>query len=560
MQASQVPTFFQAPFANSAGAGYIRPIPVASQIGVQNGAASLADGFPPLTFLAVNAGGVPPFGQDMNGLLNQVTAGIQWEQVGGQPVYNATYANAIGGYPNGAVLQSGDGTGFWRNTADNNKTDPDAGPASFTGSISGTTLTVTAVASGTVQVGQVLSGTGITSGTQILALGTGTGGNGTYTISTSQTASSTTITASGGSNWLPGSFYGSTSVAVTNTNVTLTAAQSAKPIIFITGNLTGNVQVTFPSTSQKWYVVNQTVPGGFTLSALVSGGTPLALAPGAIELRGDGTNVNIDSWQVGAATQPQHAPQMSQVAGVVGASRNLSMAVASSSSTATLTADEIIVETALGGIRYCLPSFNKAINLATTGAGGMDTGSVPTSGYVALYAIYNPTTATAALLARNATSAVQPNVYGGANMPAGYTASALVSVWPTNGSGQFVVGFQRDRSISINSVTVLSTSVTQASPTALSVSSAIPPNAVGISGTIAASSSAAATTSIQLNPIASINVGIQGINFSSTSASGGGSSGVFRNLQVSSPQTIYYTSSNSAGTPTYAIAVMGYDF
>ncbi|WP_232341275.1 hypothetical protein [Burkholderia pseudomallei] len=245
---------------------------------------------------------------------------------------------------------------------------------------------------------------------------------------------------------------------------------------------------------------------------------------------------------------------------VVGSARNLVMGVGTASATATLTADEIIVETALGGQTYRLANFNKTINLATTGAGGMDTGSAPTSGYVALYAIYNPTTGASALLAKNATSAVQPNVYGGANMPAGYTASALVSVWPTNGSGQFVVGFQRDRSISINSVTVLSTSVTQASPTALSVSSAIPPNAVGISGTIAASSSAAATTSIQLNPIASINVGIQGINFSSTSASGGGSSGVFRNLQVSSPQTIYYTSSNSAGTPTYAIAVMGYDF
>ncbi|VWC89751.1 Tail fiber protein [Burkholderia aenigmatica] len=316
MQASQVPIFFQAPFANAAGAGYIRPIPVASQIGVQNGAASLADGFPPLTFLAVNAGGVPPFGQDMNGLLYQMTAGIQWEQVGGQPIYSATYANAIGGYPNGAVLQSGDGTGFWRNTVDNNKTDPDAGPASFTGSISGTTLTVTAVASGTVQVGQVLSGTGITSGTQILALGTGTGGVGTYTVSASQTASSTTITASGGSNWLPGQFYGSTSVALTNANVTLTAAQSSKPIIFLTGNLTGNVQVLFPSTSQKWYIVNQTVPGAFTLSALVSGGTPVTLAPGAIELRGDGTNVNVDPWQVAPATQNQHAIQAGQVLGL----------------------------------------------------------------------------------------------------------------------------------------------------------------------------------------------------------------------------------------------------
>lgn len=64
----------------------------------------------------------------------------------------------------------------------------------FTGSISGTTLTVTAVTSGTIAVGQTISGTGISAGTTITGLGTGTGGTGTYTVSISQTASSTTIT------------------------------------------------------------------------------------------------------------------------------------------------------------------------------------------------------------------------------------------------------------------------------------------------------------------------------------------------------------------------------
>jgi hypothetical protein len=95
---------------------------------ISNGAASLTDGFPPLTFLAVTAGGVPPFGQDMNGLLNQITAGVRWEQVGGQPVYNATFANAIGGYPNGAVLQRADGSGFRRNTATTTRPIPTPAP------------------------------------------------------------------------------------------------------------------------------------------------------------------------------------------------------------------------------------------------------------------------------------------------------------------------------------------------------------------------------------------------------------------------------------------------
>jgi hypothetical protein len=244
----------------------------------------------------------------------------------------------------------------------------------------------------------------------------------------------------------------------------------------------------------------------------------------------------------------------------IGAVRNLVMSVTAASATATLTADEIVVGSALGGLKYTLPSFSKTINLATTGAGGMDTGTAPVSGYVALYAVYSPTTQTAALLATNATSAVAPNVYGGANMPAGYTASALVSVWPTNGSSQFVVGYQRDRSVDINFVQVLSTSVIQASPTALNIAAAVPKNAVSCSGTVSASSTASSTTSITLTPVQSINVGLQGINFSSTYTNGGGSSTVYRNLRISTPQTIYYASSNSSGTPTTAITVDGYDF
>jgi hypothetical protein len=64
---------------------------------------------------------------------------------------------------------------------------------SVTGSITATTLTVTAVSSGTIRVGMVITGTGVTAGTTITALGTGTGSTGTYTVSISQTVSSTSI-------------------------------------------------------------------------------------------------------------------------------------------------------------------------------------------------------------------------------------------------------------------------------------------------------------------------------------------------------------------------------
>jgi hypothetical protein len=93
-----------------------------------------------------------------------------------------------------------------------------ASPAIVTGAISGTTLTVSAVTSGTLRIGQTIDGTGVTDGTIIKAFGTGSGGVGTYTVSASQTVSSTTIFAM---NWtvLPandGAFEGGGTVDITD--------------------------------------------------------------------------------------------------------------------------------------------------------------------------------------------------------------------------------------------------------------------------------------------------------------------------------------------------------
>lgn len=67
--------------------------------------------------------------------------------------------------------------------------------ASFTGSIATTTLTVSAVASGSILPSMQISGTGVTAGTRIVRQITGTAGStGTYEVSVSQTVASTTIT------------------------------------------------------------------------------------------------------------------------------------------------------------------------------------------------------------------------------------------------------------------------------------------------------------------------------------------------------------------------------
>ena len=64
----------------------------------------------------------------------------------------------------------------------------------FTGAISGTTLTVANSVVGILQVGSVVLGTGVATGTIITALGTGTGGAGTYTVNISQLVTQTSMT------------------------------------------------------------------------------------------------------------------------------------------------------------------------------------------------------------------------------------------------------------------------------------------------------------------------------------------------------------------------------
>jgi hypothetical protein len=67
---------------------------------------------------------------------------------------------------------------------------PDLGPATFTGSIAGTTLTISSAITNTIQIGQLLTGSGVSDRTYIIA-GSGT----TWTVNNSQTVASTSMTS-----------------------------------------------------------------------------------------------------------------------------------------------------------------------------------------------------------------------------------------------------------------------------------------------------------------------------------------------------------------------------
>jgi Baseplate J-like protein len=67
--------------------------------------------------------------------------------------------------------------------------------ATFTASIAGTVLTVTAVASGTLAAGAEVIAPGVSDGTYIASVGTGTGGIGTYNLGLAQTVASRAMVA-----------------------------------------------------------------------------------------------------------------------------------------------------------------------------------------------------------------------------------------------------------------------------------------------------------------------------------------------------------------------------
>lgn len=239
---------------------------------------------------------------------------------------------------------------------------------------------------------------------------------------------------------------------------------------------------------------------------------------------------------------------------IVGQHSALSAVLTTAGTSATFTADEVATGTALGGVVYKLTSYSKVLNLATTGAGGMDVGTAPVSGYVAIYAIYNPITGVSSILATNATAAAAPTVYGGANMPAGYTASALLTVLGTNASSQFkpFVVQCRDVYIQLSTMFQNATSVTNQ---VASVAGLIPKNAKTVSGQFFGSSSAASALNMFIQPDTTT------IGQASQSVVVGASAGLissFSKVPLITAQQIVVTTSSSAGTPTFIVYATGY--
>lgn len=181
--------------------------------------------------------------------------------------------------------------------------------ASVTASIAGTTMTVTAVGSGALTIGQTLSGSGVTAGTKITAFGTGTGGTGTYTVSASQTVASTTITASGA---VSAAFAGNVGNGAMGA---VTVSAGAKAGVY-------KLTITEPATNAGAFQVEAPdgviIGTGNVAAAFSAGGLAFTLADGATDFSaGDGFNITVNTGSEKYVAYSDAATDGSEVAAAI---------------------------------------------------------------------------------------------------------------------------------------------------------------------------------------------------------------------------------------------------
>lgn len=209
------PTKISIPFANSGDRNTIQNTATEHDDINQ---ANFTDGFPQACMTPLSAGGKPPKGRDMNGILYALSRCIQYLQAGMLFKYDPDFATAIGGYNKGAMLLQNDESGIWVSDSNGNTANPE--------------------------------------------------------------------TSSG---WHPLD-TGKVTLTVAGSNITLTRAQAAHPIVVVSGTLTNNVTVIFPPFVQLWTVISS-VSGNYTLTFKTAGGSGVVIESGKAIIACDGTNI-----------------------------------------------------------------------------------------------------------------------------------------------------------------------------------------------------------------------------------------------------------------------------
>ncbi len=164
-----------------------------------------------------------------------------------------------------------------------------------------------------------------------------------------------------------GASQGSSSVALTNANVTLTAAQYSVPIVVLTGTLTANVNVTFPTTG-TWQIYNATT-GAFTATATSGTGATLVIPQGVVsEIVSNSTAGILASQPTAISGRLQVAAESYTVTalGSVSGTQTLNMAT-SSEWTMTLTGPTTLAFTNTLGANTSQVFYLRFTNAGNTG-------------------------------------------------------------------------------------------------------------------------------------------------------------------------------------------------
>lgn len=118
------------PFANDSTQKNVVPV-TATQAQTDSGLASYSGGFGNKNMLPISNGGQPPYGQDFNGILNDITGNIVDINKGLPQYFDSDYAQLIGGYPIGARLMLNNNSSYVVSSIASNSNDPNSNLAGW---------------------------------------------------------------------------------------------------------------------------------------------------------------------------------------------------------------------------------------------------------------------------------------------------------------------------------------------------------------------------------------------------------------------------------------------
>lgn len=125
------PDLILIPFGKNATPGTIDTIPKTRGPGDDPQQATWDEGFPQVTMTPLGAGGIPPKGQDFNGVLNAISEHTVFTERGGQFKWAADYVAESGGYSIGDVIQADDGLNSYVSLVNTNTANFNTTPGSI---------------------------------------------------------------------------------------------------------------------------------------------------------------------------------------------------------------------------------------------------------------------------------------------------------------------------------------------------------------------------------------------------------------------------------------------